>query len=294
MRAGNLAATAQRDRHVERNAFRSIGVYMERHQMKIPATVPPFPKAVDRNRRLSPDEAFGWFVEGWRDLWTVPFPSLVYGAGVALISLAIAVGMLFYSLDYAFFPALAGFLVVGPALATGLYVKSQRLSKGLPVTLASMLVPQRGTTQHVLFVGSVLLGLMLLWMRAAVLLYALFFGWRPFPGMDHILPMLFGTPIGVAMLVVGVIIGGIFAAFAFAISVFSIPMVLDKRSDAFTAMATSMSIVWNNLPVMLLWGGIVLSFTVIALLSGMLGFVIIFPLLGHATWHAYIAMRDPD
>lgn len=294
MRAGNLAPIAQRDRHAESNALRPIGVYMERHQMKIPATVPPLPRAIDRQRHLSPAEGFGWFAEGWRDLWTVPFPSLVYGAGVALISLAIAAGLLLYSLDYAFFPALAGFLVVGPALATGLYVKSQRLSKGLPVTLASMTVPQRGTSQHVLFVGAVLLGLMLLWMRAAVLLYALFFGWRPFPGMDHIVPMLFGTPIGVAMLVVGVAIGGIFAAFAFAISVFSIPMVLDKKFDAFTAMGTSISIVWNNLPVMLMWGVIVLSLTVIALLSGMIGFVIIFPLLGHATWHAYLTMRDPD
>ena len=262
--------------------------------MKIPVTVPPLPKAVDRNRHLLPSEAFTWFAQGWHDLWTVPFPSLVYGAGVAIISLAIAAGILFYRLDFALFPALAGFLVVGPALATGLYVKSRRLSKGSPVTLASMLVPERGTSQHVLFVGAVLLGLMLLWMRAAVLLYALFFGWKPFPGMDHILPMLFGTPIGVAMLAVGVAIGGIFAAFAFAISVFSIPMVLDKKFDAFTAMGTSMSIVWNNLPVMLLWGAIVLSLTVIALLSGMIGFVIIFPLLGHATWHAYTTMRDPD
>ena len=262
--------------------------------MRIPETVAPLPKAVDRNRHLSPSEAFTWFAQGWHDLWTVPLPSLVYGAGVAIISLAIAAGIIFYRLDFALFPALAGFLVVGPALATGLYVKSRRLSKGSPVTLASMLIPERGTSQHVLFVGAVLLGLMLLWMRAAVLFYALFFGWKPFPGMDHILPMLFGTPIGVAMLVIGIVIGGIFAAFAFAISVFSIPMVLDKKFDAFTAMGTSMSIVWNNLPVMLLWGAIVLSLTVIALVSGMIGFVIIFPLLGHATWHAYVTMRDPD
>lgn len=262
--------------------------------MKIPATVAPLPKAIDRNRHLSPDRAFDWFAQGWHDLWTLPVPSLFYGAGVAIISLAIAAGILFYKLDFAFFPALSGFLVVGPALATGLYVKSLRLSKGLPVTLASMLVPERGTSQHVLFVGAVLLGLMLLWMRAAVLLYALFFGWKPFPGMDHIIPMLFATPIGVAMLVIGMGIGGIFAAFAFAISVFSIPMVLDKKFDAFTAMGTSMSIVWNNLPVMLLWGLIVLSLTVIGLLTGMIGFVVIFPLLGHATWHAYVTMRDPD
>ncbi len=262
--------------------------------MRIPETVPPLPKAIDRNRHLSPDQAFSWFAQGWQDLWTVPLPSLAYGAGVAIMSLAIAAGILFYNLDFALFPALAGFLVVGPALAIGLYVKSQRLSNGLPVTLITMLVPERGTMKHVLFVGAVLMGLLLLWMRAAVLLYALFLGWKPFPGMDHILPMLFGTPMGLALLVVGVVIGGVFAAFAFAISVFSIPMVLDKKYDAFTAMGTSMSIVWNNLQVMLTWGAIVLGLTVIALLTCMIGFVIVFPLLGHATWHAYVAMRDLD
>ncbi|PSH68234.1 hypothetical protein CU102_15070 [Phyllobacterium brassicacearum] len=262
--------------------------------MKIPATVPPLPKAVDRNRHMAASQAFTWIAEGWRDLWTIPMPSLAYGAGVALVSLAIVCSLMFYSLDFAFFPALAGFLVVGPALATGLYVKSQRLAKGLPVTFASMIVPEKGTAQHVLFVGAVLMGLMLLWMRAAVLIYALFFGWRPFPGMDHIVEMLFGTPVGIAMLVVGIIIGGVFAAFAFAVSVFSIPMVLDKRFDAFTAMGTSISIVWNNLPVMMLWGAIVLLFTLLSLATAMLGFVIVFPLLGHATWHAYVSMRDPD
>ena len=262
--------------------------------MKIPETVPPLPKAVDRNRHLSPDQAFAWFAQGWHDLWTVPFPSLVlwrWGGGNFARNRC---GNPLVPAGLCVLSGACGLSSGRPALATGLYVKSRRLSKGLPVTLASMVIPERGTSQHVLFVGAVLLGLMLLWMRAAVLLYALFFGWRPFPGMDHIVPMLFGTPIGVAMLMIGVVIGGIFAAFAFAISVFSIPMVLDKKFDAFTAMGTSMSIVWNNLPVMVVWGAIVLGLTLIALLSGMVGFVIIFPLLGHATWHAYVTMRDPD
>ena len=100
---------------------------------------------------------------------------------------------------------------------------------------------------------------MLLWMRAAVIIYALFFGLRPFPGLDHIAGMLFTTPIGWSMLVVGTVVGGLFAAFSFAISAFSIPMLLNERLDAFTAMGTSMALVWNNLPVMLTWGAIVLG-----------------------------------
>ena len=94
-------------------------------------------------------------------------------------------------------------------------------------------------------------------------------------------------PIGWAMLVVGSAVGGLFAAFSFAISVFSIPMLLDERVDAFTAMGTSMALVWNNLPVMLTWGAIVLGLFLLSLATGLLGLIVVFPVLGHATWHAY-------
>jgi uncharacterized membrane protein len=133
--------------------------------------------------------------------------------------------------------------------------------------------------------------LMLLWMRAAVIVYALFFGVRPFPGLDHVTEMLVTTPTGWAMLVVGSIIGALFAGFAFAVSVFSIPMLLDRRVDALTAMGVSMAMVWNNLNPMLIWGVIVLALFVVSVLTGLLGLIVIFPWLGHATWHAYREMR---
>ncbi|MBD9372692.1 DUF2189 domain-containing protein [Rhizobium sp. ARZ01] len=262
--------------------------------MKMPETVPPLPKAVDRNRHLPAGQALTWLADGWRDLWTVPLPSLLYGLGVAVVSIIIVGGLYSIGYDYALFPALAGFFVVGPALAAGLYEKSRRLEVGLPVSLATMIRPKPGTGQHVMFVGAVLCGLMLLWMRAAVILYALFAGWQPFQGLDHIIPMLFGTPMGWALLLVGTVVGALFAAFAFAISVFGVPMVVDKDVDAFTAMGTSISLAWNNLPVMLAWGFIVMILTVLSLLTGMLGFIITFPLLGHATWHAYQAIKDRD
>ena len=104
--------------------------------------------------------------------------------------------------------------------------------------------------------------------------------------------MLFTTPTGLAMLATGTAVGGLFAAFAFAISAFSIPMMLDRHLDAFSAMGLSMSLVWNNLPAALLWGAIVLVLTALSLGTALLGPVVIFPLLGHATWHAYAAVRD--
>src|SRR3546814_2732903 len=100
---------------------------------------------------------------------------------------------------------------------------------------------------------------MLLWMRAAVLLYALFFGLLPFPGLDDILTVLVTQPAGWALIVVGSLVGGLFAAFSFAISAFSIPMLLNERTDALTAMGTSMALVWNNLRVSLTWGAIVVA-----------------------------------
>ncbi|QDZ11998.1 DUF2189 domain-containing protein [Devosia ginsengisoli] len=258
----------------------------------IPAHVAPLPKAVDHNRHLKASAAFRWLALGWRDLWTKPLPSLLYGLGVALLSLLVIAAMVNFGWTQVLFPALSGFLVVGPLLATGLYEKSRRLEAGEPVSLWRMLFPGRGAGTHLLFVGAILLTLMLVWMRAAVLLYALFFGWRPFPGFDHIVAMLFTTPVGLTMLVTGTAIGGLFAAFSFAISAFSIPMLLDRKLDAFSAMAMSMSLVWNNLPAALLWGAIILVLTLLSLGTALIGLIIIFPLLGHATWHAYAAVRD--
>jgi uncharacterized membrane protein len=102
--------------------------------------------------------------------------------------------------------------------------------------------------------------------------------------------MLLTTSAGWGMLVVGTVVGGLFAAFSFAISTFSIPMLFDERTDAFTAMGTSISLVWNNLPVMLMWGAIVLVLFLVSVVTGLLGLIVIFPLLGHATWRSYRAI----
>jgi uncharacterized membrane protein len=103
--------------------------------------------------------------------------------------------------------------------------------------------------------------------------------------------MLFTTPIGGAMVIVGSAVGALFAAFSFAISVFAIPMMLQERVDALTAMGTSMALVWNNRPVMLTWGAIVLILFLLSLATGLLGLIVVFPVLGHGTWHAYRAIR---
>ena len=154
-----------------------------------------------------------------------------------------------------------------------------------------MLFVRMRSGYQALFMGALLLGLFLLWLRAAVLIYALFFGMTAFPGMDEIVPMLLTTPTGWALLLVGSAAGALFAAFAFAISVFAVPMLLEERTDAMTALGTSMAMVWNNLAVMIAWGAIVLGLFVLSVATGFLGLILVFPVLGHATWHAYSAIR---
>ena len=257
----------------------------------IPKVLPPLPRQRDLERNVPNAAAFGWLSAGWRDLKVKPGTSLLYGFSVYVVSVAVVGGLFAFALDYILFPAFAGFMVVGPLIAVGLYEKSRRISQGIPVTLTNMIFVRPSSGGQVLFMGALLGLLMLFWIRAAVILYALFYGLQPFPGLDDILPTLFGTPSGWALLVVGSLVGGLFASFSFAISVFAVPMLLDRQVDALTAMGTSMALVWQNLQVMLIWGAIVVALFVVGVATGLLGLIIVFPLLGHATWHAYQEMR---
>ena len=245
-------------------------------------------------RHLPLFEGVRWLSAGWKDFWIRPAASFAYGIGVFLLSAAFVWTLAAFGRDYILFPALAGFLIVAPLLAIGLYEKSRATEEARQVDLASMLIVRPRAGAQVFFTGLLLCLLMLLWMRAAVLLYALFFGVTPFPGLDHIATMLFGTAYGWTMLIVGAAIGGLFAAFAFAISVFSVPMLLDRRVDALTAMGTSMKLVWNNIGPMITWGALVLLLCGVCLATGLIGMIVIFPVLGHSTWHAYRAMRPKD
>jgi len=257
---------------------------------EIPAVLPPLPR--DRgNRGYAPSMALEWLAAGWRDFRTQPGLSLVYGLGVFVVSLVVVSSFVWFGWDYILFPALAGFMVIGPVLAVGLYEKSRRLAAAQPVTLADMVVAEAASEGQILFTGLLLCVLMLLWMRAAVILYALFFGLLPFPGLGNIAPMLLTTPTGWALLIVGTAVGALFAAFSFAISVLAIPMLLDQRIDCLTAMGTSMRLVWNNLPALLAWGAVVLVLFLLSLATGLLGLIVVFPLLGHGTWHVYRAFR---
>ncbi|QOZ27472.1 DUF2189 domain-containing protein [Bradyrhizobium sp. CCBAU 51753] len=259
----------------------------------IPPVVSPLPIPNRWARPLATDDPMKWLALGWRDFMTQPAMSIAYGALVFLVSAFFVGGLIALGGDYILFPAFAGFMVVGPILAIGLYEKSRRIEAGQPLHWIDIFLVRPRSGGQILFTGVLLCLLMMVWMRAAVIIYALFFGLVPFPGLGRIVPMLFTTQTGWAMLVVGTAVGGLFAAFSFAISAFSIPMLLDEDTDALTAMASSMALVWANLRVLLIWAVIVLGLFLVSLATGMLGLIVIYPLLGHATWHAYRAMQPP-
>jgi uncharacterized membrane protein len=135
---------------------------------------------IERNRRNLPaNAAFGWLASGWRDFLIRPELSLAYGLAVFAISLGIVWALIALGHDYILFPALAGFMVVGPLLAIGLYQKSRAIMNGEPLSLSSMIFVRAKSGAQVWFTGAILCLLMLTWMRAAVIIYALFFGLRP-------------------------------------------------------------------------------------------------------------------
>ena len=242
-------------------------------------------------RGLPAGAALRWLAAGWADLRSDPLPSLAYGVFLALLSYAVLYALHAAGLLYLALPAIAGFLIVGPFLAVGLYEKSRCRSEGRRVGLLQMVLVHPASGAQLAYAGLLLGLLILFWLRAADLLYALFFGLAPFPGASLALTQVLTTPLGWMLIATGTLVGGLFAAFAFAISVFSFPMLVARKTDALTAMGTSFAMTTQNLRPMLAWGAIVTAGQVLSALTGLVGLVVVFPVLGHATWHAWRAVE---
>lgn len=216
--------------------------------------------------------------------------SLGYGSLFFVVSWMIASTLIVLEVTWMILPLTAEFLMVGPIWAVGLYEISRHLSHGEAVNLASALFVKTRAPTQIAFTGVLLMVLMLMWMRAATIIYALFFGLHAYPGILESILLLFSSVDGWLMMVVGGLVGGAFAVLAFAISIFSIPMMVVKDVDAITAMVRSVQAVRANPRVMFVWGAIITILSGAGLITGFAGMIVIYPLLGHASWHAYAAM----
>jgi len=243
-------------------------------------TLPPL-------RRLELDRPWAWLAAGWADIKRAPGVSLAYGAIFTVVSFAITAGVFFTGLEYLLFPLAAGFMLVGPMLAVGLYETSRRLETGEPVSLGTALFVATRSPIGLAFLGVTLMGLLLIWLRVAMLLLALFLGPTAFPPLADVVPMLLLTPEGVALLVVGTLCGAVLAAAVFAISVVSVPLLMEREIDFASAVLTSVQAVLSNPKPMLIWAWLVALLTGIGLATLYLGLIVTFPLVGYATWHAY-------
>ncbi len=245
-------------------------------------------------RNLAPGAALGWLRAGWDDFRADPWTSLAYGVFLIVLSYAVLWSLNFFGLLYLALPAMSGFLIVGPFLAIGLYEKSRRRMQGGRVGLSNMVLVRTASGPQLAYAGLFLGLLVLFWLRAADLLYALFFGLTPFPGAGDAMINVLMTPRGWALVLVGSAVGGLFAAFAFALSFVSVPMLLVERRDALTAMGMSFATTIQNLGPALVWGTIVAVGIGLSVITGLLGLAVIFPILGHGTWHAYHALHDKE
>ncbi len=249
----------------------------------------PLYKPIIRN--VAPEQPWTWLSAGWRDMWRAPQISLTYGIAFSVISAALTAGLFFAGLAYLLLPLSAGFLLLGPMLAVGLYEASRRLETGQPMTLGDVMFVKTRSPTQLAFLGVLLMLFMLAWVRIATLLFALFMQ-SSFPPVDQWVSVLLFTPNGLGLLIVGGIIGGVLAVIVFSLAAISVPMLMVHDVDTITAMVASVNAVRQNLWPMLLWGWLIALLTAVGIATLFVGLAITFPLVGHATWHAYRSLVE--
>jgi uncharacterized membrane protein len=229
-----------------------------------------------------------WLARGWADFRRCPAIGLFYGAAFAAMGWALLAA--FRSAPAWVLALSAGFLLAGPFLALGLYDASRRIERGERPALGDSLLAWRPRLGALAIFAFVLLVLEMLWARASLIVFALSFDGMPdFKG--SLLALLDRENLG--FIVAYLMVGGVFAALIYAISVISIPMILDRDTDAITAALVSLRLVLTQTGVMLLWGALLTVLVVLAILPGFLGLLVAGPVLGHASWHAYRAAAGP-
>jgi uncharacterized membrane protein len=250
-------------------------------------TVAVFAGPPPRIRKVAIDRPWTWLAAGWSDLWSEPALSLCFGS-LSVLAGWLAVALLLWAdLPYLVLPLSAGFFFVGPFMAVGLYEISRRIESGLAVDADAMFGAWRRNPDQIALMGLLLLLLHLAWMRAAQLLFA-FFGWQTVPSWDRFMDLAWYSARSLPFLAIGIAVGAVLAAVAFAVGAFSIPYLLDRRqSNLFEAIATSVAAVRLNLRPMLLWAGLIVVLVTMAMVPGLLGLMVVLPVIAHATWHAY-------
>jgi uncharacterized membrane protein len=235
-------------------------------------------------RPLGMSDPFRWLAAGWRDFRRAPVIGLFYGACFMVMGWAL---LKVFERAPAYTLALsAGFLLMGPFLCLGLYRVSQRLENGEQPDFGDSLLAWDTRIGPLAIFGLVLLVLEMLWGRATLVLFAV-----SFDGMPDFKGSLLALLSAENLPFIGgwVAVGAVFAGLIYAVSVVSIPMLLHRPVDAITAGLTSLRLVLTQTGVMLFWAALIAGLVLLALLPWFAGLLVVGPVVGHASWHAYRA-----
>jgi len=224
-----------------------------------------------------------WLQQGARDLLAQPVIGLFYG--LCFWGMAEVLGLVFRNKPEYTMSLASGCILLGPFLALGLYEVSRRREQGLPPSFVSSLTCWLPHIRSMGLLVLVLIVLELLWGRASLVVFAVFFN-TGMPSTTGVLQAIF-NPENWEFVAVYLAVGSVFAALVYSTAVVSIPMILDRDTDAISAAITSIRVVFENTGTMIFWGLLITVLVVVALLPWALGLIVVGPLLGHASWHAY-------
>ena len=245
-------------------------------------------------RRIGFADLQAALAEGWRDFLAIPtqlvFLCILYPI-IRLVAARVAVGSNLLPLV---FPLVAGFALVGPVLAIGLYELSRRREAGLPVSwLNAFDVLRNPAMLSVAVLGGVLFVIFFAWLGAARAIYALTIGGEAPSAVGDFIETIQASPHAWQLLVIGNAVGFLFALVVLTIAAVSFPLLLGRNVSPLVAVQTSVRAVAANPGTMLAWGFIVAAVLFLGCLPLFVGLAVAMPVLGHATWHLYRRVVAP-
>jgi uncharacterized membrane protein len=258
----------------------------------LPTEPPPEPPKV---RSIGAMDLWHALHKGLEDFSAIPTHTIFLCLIYPIVGIALGWATFGLNVIPLLFPLAAGFALVGPFAAIGLYELSRRRELGLDTSWKHAFdIRYSPSLPAIVALGLLLLVIFGTWLVAAQAIYVANFQEQEPLALADFAKMLFGTPQGRNLIVVGNAVGLLFAVLAFSLSVISFPLLLDRNVGTAVAIATSVKAIYRNPLAMIAWGLIVAAGLVVGSLPLFIGLAVVMPVLGHATWHLYRRVVEPD